>query len=127
MLKGDNMSQLENFRLRLEQLKEQGVDINPEKITQEVIQAQTIPEDTSEEDKAEELFKLAKQRIVGLLVDWKNHYRPKGRKLKVWVRIEKDNSADAYGEKFVYDDDLEVVSVIEIGTKGKYEKPLEEK
>lgn len=120
------MSQLENFRIRLEQLKEQGMDIDPEKITQEVIQAQ-IPEDTSEEDRVEELFKLLKQKVVGLLVDFKNHYKPKGRKLSVIVKIEKENNADAFGEKFVYDDDMEVISIIEIGTLGRYEKPIEEK
>lgn len=114
-------NQLEVFRQRLEQLKEQGVDIDPDKITEEVVNPQ-IPEDTSDEERQEKMYNLSIQKVIQLLEDFKSHYRPKGRKLKVIVKIEKENSADAFGEKFVYDEDVEVISMIEIGTKGKYEK-----
>lgn len=117
-------NQLDVFRQRLEQLKEQGVDIDPEKVTEEIMNPQ-IPEDTSEEDRREKLYNLTIEKVLQLLEDFKSHYRPKGRKLKVIVRIEKENSADAFGEKFVYDEDVEVISMIEIGTKGKYEKAIQ--
>lgn len=128
------MSQLETFRLRLEQLKEQGVDIDPEKVTEEIIETHTkMIEDANEEEqklalekKRKELFELTKSRTIGLINDFRDHYQAKGRKLKVIIRVEKENSADAYGEKFVYDDDMQIISMIEIGTKGKYEKAIEE-
>jgi hypothetical protein len=117
-------NQLEVFRQRLEQLKEQGVDIDPDKVTEEIINPQ-IPEDTSDEERREKLYNLTVQKVIQLLDDFKNHYQPKGRTLKVIIRIEKENSADAFGEKFVYDEDIEVISMIEIGTKGKYEKVIQ--
>jgi hypothetical protein len=117
-------NQLEVFRQRLEELKEQGVDIDPEKITEEIINPE-LPEDTSEKDRKEKLYNLTIQKVIQLLEDYKDHYQPKGRTLKVIVRIEKENSADAFGEKFVYDEDIEVISMIEIGTKGKYEKAIQ--
>ena len=116
-------NQLEVFRQRLEQLKEKGVDIDPDKVTEEIINPQ-IPEDTSDEERREKMYNLTVQKVLQLLEDFKGHYRQKGRKLKVIVRIEKENSADAFGEKFVYDEDVEVISMIEIGTKGKYEKAI---
>ena len=119
-------NQLDTFRMRLEELKKQGVDIDPQKVTDEIVNPQDIPKDLNEEEKREKLFDLTKSKIISLVDDFKSHYRQKGRKLKVIVRIEKENSADAYGEKFVYDDDMEVISMIEIGTKGKYQKVIEE-
>ena len=62
-----------------------------------------------------------------LLDDYENFYKEKGRKLKIAIEIVKENSADKYGEKFVFSDDIHVISVIGIGTKGKYEKVIEEK
>ena len=124
------MSQLETFRLRLEQLKEQGVDIDPDKLTEEIVQShQQVLEDEkklSEEERIEKRFQLTLRKVIELMSDFKDHYQPKGRNLKVIIRIEKENSADAYGEKFVYDNDMEVINMIEIGTKGKYEKAIEE-
>ena len=120
--------QLETFKLRLEELKKMGVDIDPEKITEEVMQAQ-IPVDASEKEKEEEdkrLFELIREKVIGLIDDYNNFYRPKGRKLRVVVEIVKENSADKFGEKFIYSDTMDVISVIGIGTKGKYEKTIEE-
>ncbi len=119
-------NQLEVFRMRLEQLKEQGVDIDPDKITEEILNP-PIPEDLGEKEKEQKLFDLTLSKVIELVTDFNEHYKPKGRKLKVIIRIEKENSADGYGEKFVYSEDMEVISMIEIGTKGKYEKVLEEK
>jgi hypothetical protein len=117
------MSQLDVFRQRLEQLKAQGVDIDPEKVTEEIMNPQ-LPENMPDEEKEEKLWQLTLTKVLQLMEDFKDHYRPKGRNLKVIIRIEKENSADAFGEKFVYDDDIEVISMIEIGTKGKYEKVI---
>ena len=118
-------TQLEVFRQRLEQLKDQGVDIDPDKVTEEIMNPQQIEQkDLSEEEKRQKYFELTKQKVIGLIDDFESHYRPKGRKLKVIIRIEKENSADAFGEKFVFDEDMEVISMIEIGTKGKYEKAI---
>ena len=118
-------NQMEVFRQRLEQLKESGVDIDPEKITEEIINPQQIiNSDLSENEKKQKFYELLKEKVVNLIDDFDGHYRPKGRKLKVIIRIEKENSADAFGEKFVFDKDMEVISMIEIGTKGKYEKVI---
>ena len=119
-------NQLEVFRQRLEQLKEAGVDIDPEKITEEIVNPQQIPKDLSEEERKKKLFELTRSKVISLIDDFDSHYREKGRNLKIIVRIEKENSADAFGEKFVFDDDMEVISMIEIGTKGKYEKVIVE-
>jgi hypothetical protein len=118
------MNQLDAFRQRLEQLKEQGVDIDPEKVTEEIINPVQAIDELPEEEKKEKLYEMGLGKVISLIEDFKSHYRPKGRKLKVIIRIEKENSADAYGEKFVFDEDLEVISMIEIGTKGKYEKAI---
>jgi len=119
-------NQLETFRMRLEQLKEQGVDIDPDKVTEEILNPQVL-EDLEKKEKEQKLFDLTLSKVIELITDFNEHYKPKGRKLKVIIRIDKENSADAYGEKFVYSEDMEVISMIEIGTKGKYEKVLEEK
>jgi hypothetical protein len=122
------MSNLETFRMRLEQLKQQGADIDPSKVTEEIVDSHLqLVKDMGKEEREQKLFDLTLAKIVDLVTDFKEHYRPKGRKLKVIIRIEKDNSADAYGEKFVYDDDMQVINMIEIGTKGKYEKAIEER
>jgi hypothetical protein len=116
------MSQLENFKLQLEELKKQGVDIDPEKVTQEIVQTPVELQKMKQEEREEKLFVLVKEKIDSLLHDYFSHYRPKGRKLRVAVEIAKENCADKYGEKFIYSDKFEVISVIGIGTKGKYEK-----
>ena len=53
-------SQLEVFRQRLEQLKEAGVDIDPEKITEEIVNPQQIPKDLSEEERKKVFTALEK-------------------------------------------------------------------
>jgi len=123
-------NQLEQFRMQLEKLKASGVNIDPDKITEEVVKApQELAQELaklSKEEREEEYFNMAVQKVLQLMSDWKDHYRGKGRRLNLIVRIEKDNSADAYGEKYIFDDNLQVINMIEIGTKGKYEKVLEE-
>lgn len=127
MSQENQKNQLETFKLRLEELKEQGVDIDPEKVTEEIVQAHNrFLDELPKEEKEKKLFELAKEKVISLLDDYQNFYRPKGRKIKIMVEIEKDNAADKYGEKFIYSDDMSVISVIGIGTKGKYEKVLEE-
>jgi hypothetical protein len=119
---------MDMFRLRLEQLKAQGVDIDPQKITEEVIeslQPKNIKDLTAEEIE-EKAYNLTLKKVIELINDYRDHYKPKGRTLKVIVRVEKDNSADAFGEKFVFDEGMEVINMIEIGTKGKYQKAIEE-
>lgn len=118
-------NQLEVFKLRLEQLKDMGVDVDPEKIAEEIMKPQ-IPEDKTEEEKEAILFDLAKAKAIEFIDDYHNFYKPKGRKLRVIIEVIKKNCADKFGERFVYSDDLEVVTLIGIGTKGKYEKVLEE-
>lgn len=120
------MSNLDVFRMRLEQLKEQGVDVDPEKLTQEIVEAHKELEKLPEKEKQKVLFELVRQKIMTLLDDYQNFYQDKGRKLQVIVRVKKENSADAFGENFVFSNEMEVISMIEIGTKGKYEKVIEE-
>ena len=124
------MNQLEQFKMQLEALKASGVDIDPEKITEDVIRGpQERAADLAkltQEEREKAYFDLAIQKVLQLMSDWKGHYKDKGRRLNVIVRIEKDNSADAYGEKYIFDDNLQVINMIEIGTKGKYEKAIEE-
>ena len=121
---------LEQFKLQLERLKDQGVDIDPQKITEDVVRSQREREEDlkklSQEERDQKCFDLAVTKVIQLMNDWYHHYREKGRRLNTIVRIEKDDSADAYGEKYVFDEKMQVINMIEIGTKGKYEKVLEE-
>lgn len=112
---------LESFKLRLEELKEQGIDVNPDNIVNEVIiESKRHAEEQAKEEKDaedEKFFIMVKSKIDDILDDYFNHYRPKGRKLKVMLEVVKENCADKYGEKFTYSDNFQVISVIGIGTK----------
>lgn len=101
-------NQLEQFRMQLEKLKASGVDIDPDKITEEVIRG---PEERaadlaklSQEEREKAYFDLAVQKVLQLMSDWKGHYKDKGRKLseetKAKLRGRKGKKSSSYGKDF---------------------------
>lgn len=113
-------TQLENFKVQLEKLKAKGVDIDTEQIVNEI--KNPVIKEKEESNFNKDNFDLARKKIDKLLDDFYSFYGPKGRSLKVQLYIGKENSADNFSEKFVYEDNkLEVIQIVEIGTKGKYE------
>ena len=69
---------------------------------------------------------MARIQIDSLIKGYEDYYAPKGRGLRITVEITKENAADTYGERWVFgkDNKMEVISLIHIGTKGKYQ-PVE--
>ena len=66
-------------------------------------------------------FQLMKYKVATLLEDFEKFYGPKGRGLSIAIHVQKENSADRFSETFPYTDDLSIVHIVDIGTKGKYE------
>ncbi len=111
-------TQLDNFKKQLDKLKAQGADIDPEQVLEEIKNPVIVEEPKFNEN----WFLLAKQKVENLLNDFHQFYGPKGCSLRVQVYIGKENSADTFTERFVYEENkLEVIHTVEIGTKGKYE------
>jgi len=115
-------TKLDNFRMKLEELRKRGVDIDPDNVVEQIIKAPEELAKLDKEEREELMFALAKEKVDKLLEDFFSFYRPKGRRLRVAIEIVKDDCADKYGERFVFSDNMSVISVIGIGTKGKYEK-----
>ena len=61
-------------------------------------------------------------KLSSLVKDYREFYGPKGRQLEIIVKIKKNNSADSFSESWVFNDLIKISQIIEIGTKGKYEK-----
>ena len=114
---------MKQFKDQLNELKRRGADINPEEIIKDLItppEAQVVDEFEVSFDK--KVFGLLKEKVLKLLDDFENFYGPKGRGLSVAIHIQKENSADRYSETFPYTDTQSIVHIVDIGTKGKYEK-----
>ena len=93
------MSQLDAFRMKLEELRKRGVDIDPDNVVEQIINAPQEIAKLKEEEKEELMFALAKEKIDKLLEDFFSFYRPKGRRLRVAVEIVKDDAAGAENER----------------------------
>lgn len=115
---------MEGFKKQLEELKRKGADIEPDEIIQDLTTpapVQKVEEFESSFDR--NAFQLLKQKAIKLLDDYENFYGPKGRGLSLAIHIQKENCADRFSETFNYiPDKLSIVHIVDIGTKGKYEK-----
>ena len=112
------MADLDGFKKQLEKLKEStGVDFDTNKIVESV---QSTPEKAFDK----EAFIMARIQLDALVKGFEDYYAAKGRGLRVTVEITKEDSADTHGERWVFGDGIEVMSIIQIGTKGKYQ-PVE--
>ena len=110
------------FKKQLEELKRKGADIDPDAIISDLTkppEVTTVEEfENSFDSKA---FQLMKYKVATLLEDFEKFYGPKGRGLSIAIHVQKENSADRFSETFPYTDDLSIVHIVDIGTKGKYE------
>jgi hypothetical protein len=123
----DFKSQLQTLKEKQERAKENVEDIepiNPDEIINELI----TPAKKEEIDEFEDSFdkkawSLMRKQIDKLLDDFENFYGPKGRGLSVAIHVQKENCADRYADNYPYvPDKLSIVHIVDIGTKGKYEK-----
>ena len=114
---------MEGFKKQLEELKRRGANIDPDAIVADLT---TLPENQVEKFESSfdrKAFQLMKQKVIKLLEDFENFYGPKGRGLSVAMHVQKDDAADRFSETYNYiPDKLSIVHIVDIGSKGKYEK-----
>ena len=114
---------MEGFKKQLKALKSKGADIDPDAIIQDLITSAPITKiEEFENSFNKKAFQILKQKVMKLLDDFENFYGPKDRGLSIAIHVQKDNSADRFSETFPYTEKLSIVHIVDIGTKGKYEK-----
>ena len=117
------MADSNSFRDHLEKLKETtDFDFDVDKIIESVTKKEKIEEEVFDR----EAFMMARIQMDSLIKGFEDYYASKGRGLRVTVEVTKENAADTHGERWVFDKkgNIEVISLVHIGTKGKYQ-PVE--
>lgn len=117
-----NKDGMKAFRKQLEELKRKGADVDVDKIIEDLTTPPAVQ--VAEEFQSTfdaKAFVLLKEKVIKLLEDFEGFYGPKGRGLSVAIHVQKNNSADRYSETFPYTDNISIVHIVDIGTKGKYE------
>jgi hypothetical protein len=115
----EGATQLDNFRKHLNALKEKGVDINPDKVVDEVLAPPTEAPKKDTFDRKR--WAMLRTQLNKLLDDFEHFHGDKGRGIGVTVHITKPDNADRFTEKFEFDSNIILLSIQDIGTKGKYE------